>query len=351
MSTTVTPKRGTPVSLTAGQLPKFTTPLLAIGCLAVVAGILSVSGSFGIGLTLILGFLLFLVALFLLSLGVEGLRKAKDRLARQVVTSFFVLAMLPLVSLLWSTIVEGSRRFDSVFFTEVVSAAPDDGGGAIHAIYGTLIVTGLAALIAVPIGLFTAIYLTEYANKSKLASLIRFFVDVMTGIPSIVAGLFAYALVSTIAGPGTFNGLSGAIALSVLMIPTVVRSSEEMLRLVPRELREASYALGVAKWRTIVKIVLPTAIAGLVTGIILAIARVIGETAPLLVAAGTLDEINLNPLSRDMPTLPTFVYTQQRQIEWVDRAWTGALTLIIIVMVLNLIGRFVAWKFAPKGER
>ena len=183
-----------------------------------------------------------------------------------------------------------------------------EGGGAYHAIVGTLIITGLAALISVPIGLMTAIYLVEYGT-GKLKRAITFLVDVMTGIPSIVAGLFAYALFAVFFGPGVRLGIGGAVALSVLMIPVVVRSSEEILKLVPNELREASLALGVPRWRTIVKVVLPTAAAGLGTGVTLAIARVIGETAPLLVIVGITNGTNFNPFDGRMATLPVFATT------------------------------------------
>ena len=168
-------------------------------------------------------------------------------------------------------------------------------------------------MISVPIGLMTAIYLVEYGANSRMASSIRFLVDVMTGIPSIVAGLFAYALFVVFFGPGVHMGLGGAIALSLLMIPIVVRSSEEMLKLVPADLREAAYALGVPKWKTIVKIVLPTALAGIITGITLAIARVIGETAPLLIIAGSTDSTNFNLFKDQMMTLPVFIYYSYTQ--------------------------------------
>jgi phosphate transport system permease protein len=208
----------------------------------------------------------------------------------------------------------------------------------------------------VPIGLMAAIYLVEYGQGGRLARSLTFFVDVMTGIPSIVAGLFAYAVFVLIFGPGTKTGFAGAIALCVLMIPVVVRGVEEMLRIVPMELREASYALGVPKWLTVVKIVLPTALAGIATGVMLAVARVIGETAPLLVAAGFTQGLNNNPFEGPMMTLPVFVFRQYADqgnpaSAYIERAWAGALTLILIVMVLNLAGRLIAWKFAPKGGR
>jgi phosphate transport system permease protein len=257
---------------------------------------------------------------------------------------------------MWTVITDGLARFDIQFFTESMRNVIGDGGGALHAIIGTLLVTLGAAIISVPIGLLTSVYLVEY-GRGMLARGITFFVDVMTGIPSIVAGLFAYALFALFFGPAIRNGFMGSIALSVLMIPVVVRSSEEILRLVPNELREASYALGVPKWLTILKIVLPTSLAGLTTGIMLAIARVIGETAPLLIVAGFTTSVNYDILSDRMMTLPVFVYTQYTQAAGlhadasVARAWAGALTLIIIVMLLNLIARIVAKIFAPKYGR
>jgi phosphate transport system permease protein len=230
-----------------------------------------------------------------------------------------------------------------------------EGGGAYHAIMGTLVVTGLTALMSVPIGLLTAIYLVEY-GRGKLTRAITFFVDVMTGIPSIVAGLFAYALFAIFFGPGVRMGFAGAVALSVLMIPVVVRSSEEVLKLVPNELREASLALGVPKWRTIVKVVLPTAIAGLGTAVTLAIARVVGETAPLLITLGITNATNTNPFDGRMATLPVYAYYQLTQPgvppqPAIDRAWTAALVLIILVMGLNLVARLISRFFAPRTNR
>jgi phosphate transport system permease protein len=178
----------------------------------------------------------------------------------------------------------------------------------------------------------------------------------MTGIPSIVAGLFAYALFAIFFGPGVRLGIAGAVALSVLMIPVMVRSAEEVLKLVPNELREAAYALGVPKWRTIVKVVIPTAIAGLGTSVTLAIARVIGETAPLLVTVGITNATNLDPFDGRMATLPVFAYYQLTQPGvppefGIDRAWTAALVLIMLVMGLNLVARLISHFFAPKTGR
>ena len=189
-----------------------------------------------------------------------------------------------------------------------------------------------------------------------MARAITFLVDVMTGIPSIVAGLFAYALFVIIFGPGVRMGIGGSIALSVLMIPIVVRSAEEMLKLVPDELREASYALGVPKWRTILKVVLPTALAGIVTGVTLAVARVMGETAPLLIIAGDTDSANFNVFAERMATLPVFIYYSYTQPGvppefGQDRAWGAALVLIAIVMTLNLLARAIGRLFSPKTGR
>jgi phosphate transport system permease protein len=242
------------------------------------------------------------------------------------------------------------------FFTYSMRNVVGEGGGVYHAIIGTLLITAAATVISVPIGLLTSIFLVEYGEGGRLARWIRFLVDVMTGIPSIVAGLFAYALFVIIVGPGVRMGIGGAIALSVLMIPVVVRSCEEMLKLVPNELREASYALGVPKWRTVLKVVLPTALAGIVTGITLAVARVIGETAPLLVIAGLSDSANFNLFSDRMATLPVFAYSAVTSPgvppgPSIDRAWGSALVLLMIVMLLNLVARLVSHFFSPKGER
>jgi phosphate transport system permease protein len=221
---------------------------------------------------------------------------------------------------------------------------------------GTLLITLAATVISVPVGLFAAIYLVEYGNNSRPARMITFLVDVMTGIPSIVAGLFAYALFVLFFGEGIRLGIGGAVALSLLMIPIVVRSCEEMLKLVPGELREASYALGVPKWRTIVKVVLPTSMAGLITGIMLAVARVAGETAPLLIIAGSTDSVNFNLFGERMMTLPVFIYYSYMQPgvppEFGQaRAWGAALVLIMIVMALNLAARAVGRYFSPKTGR
>ncbi len=356
MSTTVAPRATAGVAgLTSGRLPRWTTGLVLAVCLVASLTLFAAVGSLGLIRVLIVGVLLFAVVAVVLSSVVEGPRKAKDRLATILVTSAFGLALLPLISLVLAVVGRGAARFDGTFFSYSMRSVVGEGGGAVHAITGTLWVTGIATVISVPIGLLAAIYLVEY-GRGRLARSITFFVDVMTGIPSIVAGLFAYALFVLIFGPGTKTGLAGAVALSVLMIPVVVRSVEELLKIVPNELREASFALGVPKWLTITKVVLPTALAGIVTGVMLAIARVIGETAPLLIASGFTQSLNNSPVEGPMMTLPVFVYRSyvdqgNPASAYVERAWAGALTLVIIVMVLNLAGRLIAARFAPKTGR
>lgn len=211
--------------------------------------------------------------------GWDRIRALKDKIAWIGVSFAFLLAMIPLISLIWTVIAKGYLRLTPAFLTTDMVGVFGGlvKGGIAHAIVGTLLITGLATLISAPIGVFTAIYLVEYGQGGRLAKATTFFVDVMTGIPSIVAGLFSAALFTIAVGSGYRAGIVGAIALSVLMVPTVVRSSEEMLRLVPNDLREASYALGVPKWKTIVKVVLRTSAAGLTTSIMLAIARVIAK--------------------------------------------------------------------------
>ncbi|SEJ38750.1 phosphate ABC transporter permease PstA [Demequina mangrovi] len=304
-------------------------------------------------------------------------RRLKNVGMTVVIYIAFALAVIPLVWLAVTVVRNGLDRFfisdaeglDAGFNLEFlqqsmrgVFGAEASFGGIAHAINGTLLMTLAATVISVPIGLLTAIYLVEYGS-GWLKRAITFFVDVMTGIPSIVAGLFAYSLFAIIAGPGTKLGIVGAVALSVLMIPVVVRSSEEMLRLVPNELREASYALGVPKWLTVLKVVVRTAIAGITTGVTLAIARVIGETAPLLVAVGVTDSMNLNLFEGRMMSLPVYIISEYEKgalpcatdtcIGEITqyRAWAAALVLILIVMALNLIARLIARFFSPKTGR
>ena len=348
-------------AFTTGRLPKAAPWVLLGGSWVVFLIVFAIlqgmnGGEYNLVGALFLGTVLFDILIFVVAYLVEGARQARDRLVTSLVATAFIIALLPLVSLLFTVLVNGAVRFDFAFFTQSMRNVVGEGGGGLHAITGTLLVTGMATLISVPVGLLTSIYLVEY-GRGNLARAITFFVDVMTGIPSIVAGLFAYALFALLTDdPGIRFGFGGSIALSLLMIPVVVRSSEEMLKIVPNELREAAYALGVPKWLTILKVVIPTAIAGIATGVTLSIARVIGETAPLLIIAGFTTSMNYNLFSDRMMTLPVFVYNQYAnpgtdvQV-YLDRAWAGALTLIVIVMVLNLAARLIAKIFSPKLGR
>ena len=358
--TTLTAAPVTPHSaaLTAGRLPKWAPWALLAGSFVISVAVFGVAAAgasladFNIVGAAIVGILLYMVIITVISSIVESRRKAVDRLMTALVATAFLIALLPLISLLWTVVANGVERFDAEFFSFSMRNVVGDGGGIVHAIWGTVLVTLTATVISVPIGLMTSIYLVEY-GRGRLAKGITFFVDVMTGIPSIVAGLFIYAVFALLVGPGISMGFMGALALAVLMTPVVVRGSEELLKIVPNELREASYALGVPKWLTILKVVLPTSIAGITTSIMLAISRVIGETAPLLLTAGFTQSLNTNLFSGQMMTLPVFAYNQYMNQGTnpdaaIARAWAAALTLILIVMVLNLLARLIAKLFAPK---
>jgi phosphate transport system permease protein len=327
-----------------GTLPGWAPWGAFVGSLVFCAAVEAALGWFTIALMLVFGALVAIVAIYAWSRVVEGRRRAKDRAITMAIAAAFGVSMAPLISLLYEVIKRGARGISWEFFTQDARGVVG-GGGAEHAIVGTVIITAVAAVISVPIGIMAAIYMNEY-GRGPLRRALTFFVDVMTGIPSIVAGLFAYALFELFFGPGIRMGVMGSVALSVLMIPIVIRSAEEVLKIVPNHLREASYALGTPKWKTIVKVVLPTAFAGLVTGVMIATARIIGETAPLLVTTGVVDSLNTNPFSGRMQNLAVYAYNEYRspgvmkQASY-DRAWAAALTLIVIVMILNVIARLV----------
>jgi phosphate transport system permease protein len=283
-----------------------------------------------------------------------------------------LIALIPLVSVLWTVIANGIGRLDWYFLSHnmkgVVGGLPPH-GGILHAMIGTLEITLFAMLLAIPVGVLCAVWLVEYAAGTRPAAVVDFLVDIMAGIPSVVAGLFAYSLFSVLIGPGTVSGAIGSVALAVLMLPTVIRTTEEMLRAVPGDLREASYGLGVTKARTIWKVVLPTALPGIVSGVILAIARVIGETAPLLITTGVLAGTNWNLFGGRMMTLPVYVYQEYSQglaacpasgsalaagcVSSIrsERAWAAALVLILLVLVLGLVGRLIARSADQKKGR
>ncbi|MGW0603574.1 phosphate ABC transporter permease PstA [Streptomyces sp. NPDC002644] len=337
-----------PVSLQGARLPKWAPWGVAAAAIAVAVAI-------GLGAGLhsrvqwgLMAAILFVLGTYALSAKVEGRRQAKDRVATSLVWVAFLLAVVPLLSLVWETVVRGVKVLDGYFLTHSMGTVADaePGGGIYHAILGTAQQVGLATLIAAPIGVLTAIYLVEY-GRGSLARAVTFFVDVMTGIPSIVAGLFILSLMLM------FDlqpfGFAGSLALAILMLPVVVRSTEEMLKLVPNELREASLALGVPRWRTILKVVLPTAVGGITTGVMLAIARIAGESAPVLLLVFGNPFINANPFEGAQASLPLYIYQQYVNSAGssaaYDRAWAAALTLIAFVMILNLVARGIArWK-------
>jgi phosphate transport system permease protein len=344
-----------PLSLRRPRLPRWAPALAAVLALA-TAGLIALLLGWGPTPTVVVAALLLLVVLPLWSRAVEGARAAKDRLVTALVWAALGVALVPLVSMLWKVVQVGAPQVDGRFLTWSMRNVIGEPGGIYHAIVGTLLITLTAAVISVPVGLLAAVYLVEYGDGSRLASSVRFLVDVMTGIPSIVAGLFAYAVFSLVIGPGTQLALGGGVALSLLMVPIVVRSTEEMLKLVPHEVREAAYALGVPKWRAIVKVVLPTALGGIITGVTLAIARVIGETAPLLIICGSTDSTNFNIFNGQMASLPVFIYSSYTQPGTQPEisqgmAWGAAFVLVVIVMALNLVARLVGRLLAPRRPR
>ncbi|WP_462418179.1 phosphate ABC transporter permease PstA [Kytococcus sp. Marseille-QA3725] len=347
--------------------PVLWVAMLAVG--AVVAAAVTALIGWNIALWVVLTGVFALVALYVGYRVTAGHRQGFDQVVRALVYIAFALAVIPLLWLLWSVISNAVPSLAGnlhVLWTDMyaVSGGVDEErvesgaglvGGMKHAIVGTLIITLIASLISIPIGFLAAIYLVEYGTNGWLSKSLRFLVDVMTGVPSIVAGLFAFALFGILFEPGTKLGLAGAIALCVLMIPIVVRNSEEMLRVISRDLRESALALGVPKWRVITKIVLPTAAAGLASSVFLGVARVIGETAPLLVAAGANTATNWNPIESEMNSLAFYAYQLFSQPlnggypdPSLERSWIAVFLLIVLVLALNLIARAVAAALAPK---
>jgi len=297
----------------------------------------------------------------------SGSRVFKNHLATVLVGLSLLIALVPLVWVLWTVVSNGlSTILHANWWTGTMRNVTytDAGGGAFHAIVGTLEQVALCTVISVPIALMVGIYLVEYGGN-LFARLTTFMVDILTGIPSIVAGLFIFALLHETLGVG-LSGWLVSLALVILMVPVIVRSTEEMLKLVPNELREASYALGIPKWRTIARVVIPTAFTGIITGVVLGIARVAGETAPLLILVSTSDDTNGNLFSGNQTALPTLIrknfqdagqtasgggYTFDPKTGQkvyggvtnyaVDRMWGSALTLILIILLLTVIARFI----------
>jgi phosphate transport system permease protein len=303
--------------------------------------ILPLSGALGFLLTC---YMFFIFISWIAVREIRGTVRAKDHLARVAVWTGASMAIIPLVLVVLYVIGKGYHSLRPQFFSQdqrYVGALSDstEGGGA-HAIIGTLQQVGIASLIAVPLGITTAVYMNEV--KGRLAKPLRTVVDAMSAVPSIVAGLFIYAAWILALG-NQQTGLAGSLALSVLFLPTVTRTAEVVLRLVPGGLREASLALGGTEWRTTSRVVLPTSRSGLVTAVILGVARVIGETAPLILTVGGAFIMNWNPLAGKQDSLPFFVFRLIRfpQEAQIARAWTGALVLLILVLVLFVIARAI----------
>ena len=282
-------------------------------------------------------------------------RKLTNTAATVLVTLSVAVAIVPLIWVLFSVVSRGYRLLlDSSWWTNsqagMTAFAP--GGGVYHALVGTLLQGAVCAAISIPIGVLVGVYLVEYGGGSRLGKLTTFMVDILTGVPSIVAALFVYAVwVATLGFQR--SGFAVSLALVLLMIPVIVRSTEEMLRIVPMDLREASYALGVPKWKTIVRVVIPTALSGIVTGILLALARVMGETAPLLILVGYSQAMNFDMFSGFMGSLPGMMYDQTSAGAGAnpvptDRLWAAALTLILLIAALNIGARLLAKFFSPK---
>ena len=258
-----------------------------------------------------------------------------------------LIAVVPIALVIYYLVVKGGKMISWEFLTaRIPRQLANPGGGIGPAIVGTVLMTGVASLLAIPLGVLGAIYLNEYGKSGALARAIRLMADVMTGVPSIVMGLFIYTAVVLSTGQ---SGLAGALALACLMLPVVIRSTEEMLRLVPDELRQASLALGSRKWRTIMTVVLPAALSGIISGALLAIARAAGETAPILLVVGLTQRVNWH-LTGSNTALPVQIYRNATEPfeAATDRAWGAALTLVAIVFLTTLLGRLIASRFAIK---
>ncbi|WP_309109717.1 phosphate ABC transporter permease PstA [Saccharothrix sp.] len=285
---------------------------------------------------------------------VSAARKVKNGVATVLMYLAFGIAIIPLVWVLYTVVQRGFPVIlDGDWWQKSLSGllSRQQGGGAYHAIYGTLAQALVCGLLSVPIGLFVAIYLVEYGGRSKLARATTFMVDILTGVPSIVAALFVYTLWITTIGFSR-SGFAVSLALVLLMVPVIVRTTEEMLKIVPDELREASYALGIPKWKTIVKIVIPTALSGILTGIMLALARVMGETAPVLVLAAYAPFINYNLFDGPMASLPLMMTTERNNPTQAgfERIWGAAITLVLIITLFNLLATVISRWLAPKTK-
>jgi phosphate transport system permease protein len=275
-------------------------------------------------------------------------RRRTDLVARVLLAAGTLLALIPLVLILYYLVIKGIGAWSWSFFTtDPTGKFFGDAGGVKSAILGTIVMVGLATAMAAPVGVGVAVWLTEYGKNGRFAMLVRYFVDVMTGVPSIVFGLFIYITLVLSGIGGTFAGWKGSVALALLMLPIVIRSSEVVLELVPPSLREAGLSLGAPRWKVIARVVLPTALPGIVTGVLLSVARAAGETAPLLFTA-TIVKASSYDLGGPMNSLPAQIFSDvgQAQDRLVARAWGAALTLVVLILLLSTVARLLARRSA-----
>jgi phosphate transport system permease protein len=326
---------------------------LRIGILLVLSGIFGFIATMFTGLNGFLGWyvgLAFAVPTFAFVSSVRnGWNVSSDRIVASLVSVAFVTVVIPWVSIFWTVIVNGSKAFHTSFFTSDmrVTAFSDDLhlGGLKHAIIGTVLMVLMASLIAVPLGILAAVYIVEI--KGRFSKMVRFLTQAMSGVPSIVAGLFVYSTV--IIFFGSFSAIAGALALVILMLPTVARTSEEVLKIVPEDLRSASYALGASQARTTIRVVLPTVASGLISATVLGVARVVGETAPLLLTASFFVGTSVN-VTEPIASLPVYIFTGLTlgDANATTRSWGGSLVLLLVVLVLFLFARFVSTRLTRK---
>jgi phosphate transport system permease protein len=322
-----------------------TAGLIALG--ALLAGVAvkttGLSGKLGFAVSF---FLISTILIFIQQFRLRDLAAAKDSLLSSFATLAIVLTLIPIISIVSTVVIKGYKGIHfGMFANDMTQASVNDpvqSGGLLHALVGTIIMVGGALIVSFPIGLLTALYLTEI--RGKLSRPIKFLVQAMSGVPSIVAGLF---ILSILVIPVTqeLTGLMGSLALSILMIPTIARTAEEMLRLIPNDLREAGVALGATQWRTVSGVIVPAAKSGLVTAVILGVARIIGETAPILLVSGGADALNFNPTSGPMGSLPFYIwkaFLTGGTEEAYARAWGGMLILLILIVFLFGLARYLS---------
>jgi phosphate transport system permease protein len=336
-------KPNRPWKLTPKQvLPDLLGAVFTVASTLLIVALSPLKGKLGFAITLI--FMAILTAT-----AVSWIRRDRKAAMNSTTTVLVYIAaafvILPLISVLYEIVRLGSVGFSLGIFTddmaETSSESPLTEGGLLHAVIGTAYIVTFATLLATPIGILTALYIVEV--KGRFAGLVRFFVQAMSGVPSIVAGLFIFAVWMIQLG-NAYSGLAGAFALTVLMIPTVARTSEEVFKLIPQDLREAGLALGATQWRTVAMVVVPAARSGLITAVILGVARVVGETAPLLLTVGGADAINLNPTQGNMSAFPYYVWKNLLigNENSISRAWLGVFVLMILVLIIFTLARYLS---------